>query len=175
MIDPTSSWFKIVELPVTEESVIPMDIRGHKAIETFNNNNTKLPYFNKTSTMISTFVNKTWFSSYPHCQQNISENRSEFNFTSKPYVDRMGSSKSQPVSRTHKHAILERVHEVIMTMLCTAELDMSNTIATSDIEMFRTKAAATAIHSTYHTVLKASPGEASFGKDMLSDIPFLAD
>ena len=56
MIDPASRWFKIVELPVTEESVIPMDIniRGRKVIETYNINNTKLPYFNKTSAMIST-------------------------------------------------------------------------------------------------------------------------
>jgi hypothetical protein len=29
--------------------------------------------------------------------------------------------------------------------------------------------------STYHTVLKASPGAAIFGRDMLFDIPYLAD
>jgi hypothetical protein len=32
-----------------------------------------------------------------------------------------------------------------------------------------------AIRSTYHTVLKASPGAAIFGWDMLFDIPFVAD
>jgi hypothetical protein len=32
-----------------------------------------------------------------------------------------------------------------------------------------------AICSTYHTVLKASPGAAIFGRDMLFDIPFVAD
>ena len=32
-----------------------------------------------------------------------------------------------------------------------------------------------AIRSTYHTVLKASPGAAIFGWDMLFNIPFLAD
>ncbi len=32
-----------------------------------------------------------------------------------------------------------------------------------------------AICLTYHTVLKASPGAAIFGRDMLFDIPFLAD
>jgi hypothetical protein len=35
--------------------------------------------------------------------------------------------------------------------------------------------AAWAISSTYHTVLKASPGAAIFGLDMLFDIPFMAD
>jgi hypothetical protein len=31
------------------------------------------------------------------------------------------------------------------------------------------------IRSTYHTVLKASPGAAIFGRDMLFNIPFVAD
>ncbi len=61
-----------------------------------------------------------------------------------------------------------------MTMLCTAKLDMADTVETSDIDAFLTNTA-WAIHSTYHTVLKASPGAAIFGRDMLFDIPFLAD
>ena len=36
-------------------------------------------------------------------------------------------------------------------------------------------AAAWAIRSTYHTVLKSSPGAAVFGRDMLFDIPYIAD
>ncbi len=50
---------------------------------------------------------------------------------------------------------------------------MANTVVTSDIDVFLTDAA-WAI-STYHTVLKASPGAVIFGQDMLFDIPFLAD
>ena len=59
-------------------------------------------------------------------------------------------------------------------ILCTAELDMANTAETNDIDVFLTHTA-WAIHSTYHTVLKASPGAVIFGLDMLFDIPFLAD
>ena len=59
-------------------------------------------------------------------------------------------------------------------MLCTTELDMANTVATSEIDPFLTDAA-WAIRSTYHTVLKASPGAAIVGQGMLFDIPFLAD
>ena len=59
-------------------------------------------------------------------------------------------------------------------MLCTADLDMANTVVTSDIDVFLTDTAE-AISSTYHTVLKASPGAAIFGWDMLFDIPFLSD
>ncbi len=59
-------------------------------------------------------------------------------------------------------------------MLRTAEIDMATSVKPSDIEMFVTNAA-WAIRSTYHTVLKASPGAAIFGQHMLFDIPFLAD
>jgi hypothetical protein len=58
-------------------------------------------------------------------------------------------------------------------MLCTAELDMAELVNASDIDIFLADAV-WAIHSTHHTVLKASPGAAIFGQDMLFDIPFIA-
>jgi hypothetical protein len=58
-------------------------------------------------------------------------------------------------------------------MLCTAELDMANSVTPDDVDVFLDNAA-WAIRSTYHTVLKASPGAAIFGQDMLFDIPFVA-
>jgi hypothetical protein len=66
------------------------------------------------------------------------------------------------------------VHQVITTMLCSTELDMANTVETSDVDMFLTDAT-WAICSTYHTVTRASPGAAIFGWGMLFDIPFLAN
>ncbi len=59
-------------------------------------------------------------------------------------------------------------------MLHTAELDMADSVTTNDVGVFPDNAA-WAICSTYHTVLKASPGAAIFGRDMLFDIPFMAD
>ncbi len=47
-------------------------------------------------------------------------------------------------------------------------------VKASDIDIYLSDAA-WAIHSTYHTVLKASPGAAIFGQDMLFDVPFIAD
>ena len=61
-----------------------------------------------------------------------------------------------------------------MAMLRTSELDMTASVDASDIDTFITNVA-WAICSTYHTVLKASPGAAIFGRDMLFDISFLAD
>jgi hypothetical protein len=47
-------------------------------------------------------------------------------------------------------------------MLRTAELDMAELVNASDNDIFLADAA-WAIHSTHHTVLKASPGAAKFG------------
>jgi hypothetical protein len=59
-------------------------------------------------------------------------------------------------------------------MFCTSELDMAKMVKPSDIDVFLSDTA-WAICSSYHTVLKASPGAAIFGQDMLFDIPFIAD
>ncbi len=67
MIDPATSWFKIVELPtVAQETTVPPAGKSKK--ETFTKN-TKLaaPYFDKSSAQISNLVYKTWFSRYPRC------------------------------------------------------------------------------------------------------------
>jgi hypothetical protein len=58
-------------------------------------------------------------------------------------------------------------------MLCTSELDMAEMVKASDIDIFLSDAA-WAVCSTYNTVLKASPGAAIFGQDMLFDILFIA-
>ena len=61
-----------------------------------------------------------------------------------------------------------------MAMLGTSEINMADTINASDKADFLTNAA-WAVPSAYHTVLKTSPGAAIFGRDMLFDVPFLAD
>ncbi len=59
-------------------------------------------------------------------------------------------------------------------MLRTAELDIAETVTPNDVNVFLDNAA-WAICSTYHTFLKASPGAATFGCNMLFDIPFIAN
>jgi hypothetical protein len=67
MINPATSWFKIVELPtVAQDTTVPPTGKGKKV--TFDKN-TKVaePYFGKKSAQISNLVYKTWFSRYPLC------------------------------------------------------------------------------------------------------------
>jgi hypothetical protein len=57
------------------------------------------------------------------------------------------------VKNPRVNGILVRVHQVLGQMLCTAELDMANSVTTNDVDVFLDNAA-WAIRSTYHTVLK---------------------
>ncbi len=75
MINPATSWFKIVELP-TVRVTVPKTGKGKKA--------TCLDYtkdaeiFDKTSAKISNLMYKCWFSRYPCCHYMIYNNGSEF-------------------------------------------------------------------------------------------------
>ncbi len=82
--------------------------------------------------------------------------------------------KPASVKNPQVNAILERIHAVLGNMLCTSKLDMAKTVKANDIDVFLSETA-WAFCSTYHTVLKASPGSAIFGQDMLFDILFIAD
>ena len=59
-------------------------------------------------------------------------------------------------------------------MLQMSNLDMQDTVNTEMIDGFLDDAA-WAVPLTYHTVLNSSPGAAVFGRDMLFDIPYIAD
>jgi hypothetical protein len=102
---------------------------------------------------------------------NGSEFKLHFRDLCKTYgVKRKPTSIKNPQAK----AILERIHAVFTNMLRTAKLDMAKLVNASDIDIFLADAAL-AICSTHHIVLKASPGAAIFGQDMLFDIPFIAD
>ncbi len=70
--------------------------------------------------------------------------------------------KPTTVKNPRANGILECVHQVLGQMLRTAELDMADSVTPNDVEVFLDNVA-WAIRSTYHTVLKASPGAAIFG------------
>lgn len=59
-------------------------------------------------------------------------------------------------------------------MMRTSNMDMSDTVTPQDIDEFLINAS-WAVRSTYHTVLRSTPGAAIFGRDMLFDIPYIAD
>jgi hypothetical protein len=135
MIDPETSWFEIVELPIITKLNVPNMGKGKKATCT---NYTKVEEtFDKTSAQISNLVYKTWFSSYPCCQYSIHDNGSEFKLHFHALCNTYGiKRKPSSVKNPQENAIIERIHAVFTNMLCTAELDMAKMVKASDIEVF---------------------------------------
>ncbi len=82
--------------------------------------------------------------------------------------------KPTTIKNPQANAISERMHQVLREMLRTAEINMADSVTPNGTNVFLDNTA-WAICSTYHTVLKASPGATIFGQDMLFDIPFIAD
>ncbi len=101
-------------------------------------------------------------------------NGSEFKLNFEYQCDSYGI---QHKPTTHKNPqenkILEHIHQVLRQMLHTAKIDMADSVTPADIDVFLDNVA-WAICSTYHTVLKASPGVAIFGWDMIFDMPFFS-
>ncbi len=155
MINPTTSWFEMVELPtVAQETTVPPAGKGKKV--TFDKN-TKVaePYFDKSSAQISNLVYKTWFSRYPRCQYIIYKHGSEFKLHFQSLCGTYGiKRKPTSVKNPQANAILECIHAVLRNMLRTSELDMAELVKASDIDVFLSDAG-WAVRSTYHTVLNS--------------------
>jgi hypothetical protein len=157
MIDPASSWFKIVELPL---------LRRVKSI-TVNGEESSIveKIFDKTSESIARLVNKTWMSKcrYPRCRYIIYDNGSEFKLHFEYLCETYGiKRKPTTIKNPQANGIIECLHQVVGQLLRTAELNMAVTITPDDVDVFLDNAA-WPICSTYHTVLKASPGAANLG------------
>ena len=141
MIDLTTRWFENIEFPVSQQRLdIPMCTHGQTGRDT--HINSKQPYFDKTSAMVGRLVNKTWSSPYPRSQYIVYDNGSEFKLHFKTLCESYGlNHKPTSVWIPQANTILKRVHQTIMAMLCTADLDMAETVSESDIADFLTNAA----------------------------------
>ena len=114
-------------------------------------------------------------SRYPRCCYIIYNNSSEFKLNFEYLCVTYGiKHKPTTIKNPQANAILERLHQVLAQMLRTSELDMAEIVTPDDANVFLDNAA-WAIGSTYHTILKAFPGAGIFGRDMLFNIPFIAD
>lgn len=163
MIDPATGWFEIVELPNTCIEVVR---KGEKIIEVI---------IDKTSAMVSRLFNQTWLCRYPRAKYIIFDNGSEFKLHFRELCDSYSiEQKTTTVKNPQANSILERIHGVIKDMIRTSGLDNMETVTPEDIADVLANVA-WAVRSTYHTVLETSPGAAIFGRDMLFNIPLIAD
>ncbi len=131
-----------MELPtVAQETTVPPVGQGKKV--TFAKN-TKVaePYFDKSSAQISSLVYKTWFSRYPRCWYIIYNNGSEFKLHFQSLCNTYEiKRKPTSVKNPQVDAILERIHGVLGNMLRTSELNMTELVKASDINVCLSDAA----------------------------------
>ena len=163
MIDPATGWFEIIELPLATVNVTR---KGKEIAEII---------IDKSSAAVSKLFNKQWLSRYPRAKYITYDNGSEFKLHFESLCDSYRlKRKPTTIKNPQANAILECIHGVFTDMLRMSNLDMQDTVNAEMIDDFLVNAA-WAIRSTYHTVLKSSPGAAIFGRDMLFDIPYIAD
>ncbi len=85
VIDPASSWFEIVELPLVKR-LRTMNINGKEQLQSED-------IFDKSSDRIAKLVNKTWLSQYPRCLYMIYDNSSEFKLHFEHLCDSYGKKQ----------------------------------------------------------------------------------
>eukprot|EP00804_Cyclotella_cryptica_P018324 CCRYP_017983-RA/>CCRYP_017983-RA protein AED:0.41 eAED:0.41 QI:0/0/0/1/1/1/2/0/348 len=92
------------------------------------------------------------------------------------YVDLIGPFTLKGKDKTQIDFMCITMIDPATSWFEIVELPVSqpNTVNESDIADFLTKVA-WVVSSTYHTVLKTSPGSTIFGRDMLFDIPYIAE
>ncbi len=166
MIDPATSWFKVVELPL---------VRWLKTI-TVNNKESSIveEIFDKTSEHIAWLVNKMWLSRYQRCCYIIYNNGSEFKLIFEYLCETYGiRHKSTTIKNPQANAIFG-----VLTPSPSTDVTHIRTWYGRDNNPWWPWCipwqCSMGQSSTYHTALKAYPGAGILGRYMLFDILFIA-
>ncbi len=114
MINPPTSWFKIVELPtVNLEMTVPPAGKGKK-VTLANNTKESDTTFDKSSAQMSNLVYETWFNRYPCCGHLMYNNKSKFKLHFHSLCGTYGiKHKPTSVKNPQVNAILECIHAVL--------------------------------------------------------------
>jgi hypothetical protein len=128
MIDPATSWFKVVELPLVRRlKTVIVNGKESPIIDEI---------FDKTSERIAWLVNKTWLSRYPRCCYIIYDNQSEFKLNFEYLCVTYGiEGKPTMIKNPQANAIFEHLHQVLAQMLRTSKLNMAKTITPDDVSL----------------------------------------
>jgi hypothetical protein len=116
-----------------------------------------------------------WLSRYPRPEYIGFDNGVEYKNVFKELVNSYGiKNKNSTPFNPQSNGIIERVHLTLNDSLRTAEIYGSEMDEKYPWGPFLVSTAH-AIRSTFHTTLKATPGQLVFGRDMVPPIKFMAD
>ncbi len=94
MINPATSWFKVVGLPLVHWlKTITVNSKESSIVEEI---------FDKTSVHIAWLVNKTWLSKYPRCCYIIYDNGSKFKLNFEYLYVTYGFKRKPTMIKIHK-------------------------------------------------------------------------
>ena len=134
---------------------------------------------NKTSAHVALQFENTWLSRYPMPKHCVYDQGGEFvGFPFQHMLERHGIRGHPTTAKNPQaNAICERMHQTVgnslramIVMQPPAGIDSANRLVDTALAncMFATRAA-------LHSGLQASPGSLAFNRDMILDIPFVAD
>ena len=143
-IDPATGWFEITEVPLDDQS----------------------------SARISKLFYEVWLSRYSRPKKVLYDNGSEFKKDFQPILkDFAIQAACTSIKNPQSNAILERIHQVVGSMLKTQ--DLKEKIFDSWKSWSKILASvAYAIMCSYQSTLQATPCQLVFGRDMLLNIGF---
>ena len=146
MIDPATGWFEMKQLCT------------------------------KKADEVANAIELVWLTRYPWPQEITYDAGSEFKAEFQTLILEEYHIKAKPITirNPQANAIIERVHGVIGDMIRTHDMSTINEAEVDPFEGF-ISAICWAIRSTYHTTLKATPGQLVFGRDMIFNIRHEAD
>ena len=118
MIDTATSWFEIVELPISQPSEldIPIGTEGHKGKD--KHIQQKQPYFGKSSATVSTLVNRTWFRRYLCSQCIIYDNGSAFKLHFESLCESYGLKHKTTSVKSARRVLVAPLHLHGVGVLC---------------------------------------------------------
>ena len=148
MIDPATGWFEIKQ------------------------------YDDKKSITVANIVKQEWIARYPRPYLITLERGSEFvgqDFCDMCVNDYGIKRKIISTRNPQANAIVERRHQTLGNLIRSFELQDNPYIDMDDPWSGILAAAVFAMRSTYHTTLRAMPGQLVFGRDMILNTQYLAD
>jgi hypothetical protein len=145
MIDPSTVWFEVKYVK---------DKSAKESMNTFDD---------------------IWLSRYPRPEYRGFDNGGEYKNVIEELVHNYGINKTNSTPfNTQSNGIIERFHLTINDPLRTAEIGGREMDEKDPWGPFLSSAAYE-IRSSFHTTLKATPGQLVFGRDMVLPIKFMAD
>ena len=131
-------------------------------------------YSSKRSEDISFIFDREWLCRYPRPRYVVFDNGTEFTSEFHELLDSYGiQARATTVKNPQSNGIVERTHLTIADSLRAMELGNRPFDDTTIHGVLQ--AIAWGLRSTFHTALQSSPGQLTFGRDMIIPATYLAN